>query len=259
MCDSDSSADENTTLIIIVICLSLGVPILLCGVLLVVMTLCYCRSSEPLHGNDVEDGGGNLEYVQPGYPNPIPQEYHKDTLLMRPGNIRDAFLGLDTAVPTGTFARNLRIKEYLKMTPKQRLQALEFAHSNICITKDLQETSFGPTYIGEATGLNENEPTTTVFIKSLRNDAAEHVQQQFMGEMTWASGYNHPNILSLLAVCNGEEPRYMIFEHLEFGTLKHFLRSLDSAWMDFDEILNEEASTAASTASPALGQWPFYL
>ena len=255
-CLPDSSTDARTTLIIIVICLSLGIPILLCAVLLVAMTLCYCRSSEPLRGDDVEDGGGNLDYIQPGYPNPIPQDYHKNTLLMRPGNIRDAFLGLDTSAPTGTFARNLRTKEYLKMTPKKRLQALEFPHSNICITKALQESSFGPTYVGEATGLNENEPTTTVFIKSLRNDTIRHVQQQFTAEMTWASGYNHPNILSLLAVCNREEPRYMIFEHLEFGTLKNFLRSLESAWMDFDQILNEEASTAASTASPALGRCP---
>ena len=221
------------------------------------MTLCYCSSSsgeQGGRGDDVEDAGGNLEYIQPGYPNPVPQDYHKNTLLMRPGNIRDAFLGLDNAAPTGTFARNLRTKEYLKMTPKQRLHALEFPHNNICITKHQAENSFGSTYIGEAMGLNENEPTTTVFIKSLRNDAAEVVQQQFMAEMTWASGYSHPNILSLLAVCNREEPRYMVFEHLVYGTLKHFLHTLDSAWMDFDEMLNEEASTAASTASPALGQ-----
>ena len=253
-CSPDSPTNADTTLIIIIICVSLGVPILLCGVLLVAMTLCYCKSGERLCGDDVEDGRGNLEYVQSGYPNPIPQDYHKNTLLMKPGNIRDAFLGLDTSAPTGTFARNLRTKEYLKMTPKQRLRALEFPHTNICITKDLQESSFGPTYNGEATGLNESEPTTTVFIKSLRNDTVDYVPQQFRAEMTWASGYNHPNVLSLLAVCNSEEPRYMIFEHLEFGTLKNFLSSLDSAWMDFDQMLSEEASTAASTVSPALGQ-----
>ncbi|CAI7999143.1 Inactive tyrosine-protein kinase transmembrane receptor ROR1 [Geodia barretti] len=218
----------RTTLIIIVICLCLGIPILLCAVLLVATTLCYCRSSEPPRGDDVQDGGGNLEYIQPGYPNPIPQDYHKNTLLMRPGNIRDAFLGLDNSAPTGTFARNLRSKEYLKMTPKQRLQALEFPHSNICITKDSRRAS-------------------------LRNDTIKHVQQQFTADDDVGLGLHHPNILSLLAVCNREEPRYMIFEHLEFGTLRHFLRSLDSAWMDFDQILNEEASTAASTASPALG------
>ena len=203
----------------------------------------------------MEDGTGNLEYVQPGFSNqPIQPDYHRKTLLLRPGNIRDAFLGLDSSAPTGTFARNLKTKEYLKMTPKQRLHALEFPHSSICIMKDQQESSFGPTYIGEATGLNENEPTTTVYIKSLHHEADEHIRQQFVAEMTWASGYSHPNVLCLLAVCNREEPRYMVFENLEFGTLKHFLHTLDSAWMDFDEFLNEESSTVASTASPALGQ-----
>ena len=45
----------------------------------------------------------------------------------------------------------------------------------------------------------------------------------------------------------------MVFEHLEYGTLKDFLQSIDSAWFDFDEVLNDEASTCASTANPMLG------
>ena len=173
---------------------------------------------------------------------------------MRPGNIRGAFLGLDSKAPTGTFARNLKTKDYTKMTPKQRLQALEFPHNSICIIKDRGENSFGPIYIGEATGLYESEPTTTVYIKTLRNDASGNLRQKFTVEMTWASGYDHPNVLPLLAVCNKEQPNYMIFENLEFGTLKHFLHTLESAWTDFDEFLNEEASTCASTTSPALGK-----
>ena len=253
-CDSTPSGVSDT-LIILVTSLCLGVPIVLCATLVIVMIVCFCcTSSEPKRGKDVEDQGNNLEYAQPGYANQLPpSDYNRSTLLMRPSNIRDAFLGLDSAAPTGTFARNLKTKEYLKMTPKQRLHALEFPHSSICIMKDQQESSFGPTYIGEATGLHENEPTTTVYVKSLRNDADQHIKQQFTAEMTWASGYSHPNVLSLLAVCNREEPRYMIFEHLEYGSLKHFLHTLASAWMDFDEILNEEASTVPSTTSPALG------
>ena len=249
-----SSGSDSNTILIIVISLSLGIPIILCAILLLIMVICCCGSNEPNQGNDVVDDPENLEYIQPGYANQLSPDYHKHTLLMRPGHIRDAFLGLDNVAPTGTFARNLKTKDFLKMTPKQRLQALEFPHNSICIMKDQQETSFGPTYIGEATGLNENEPTTTVYIKSLQNEASGAIRQQFTAEMTWASGYSHPNVLSLLAVCNREEPRYMIFEHLEFGTLKNFLHTLESAWMDFDEFLNEEASTAASTATPALGK-----
>ena len=232
----------------------MGIPIALGAILLIVLALCCCTPRKPNDDKDVENTAENLEYVQPDSASQLPQNYHKNTLLMRPGNIRDAFLGLNMPAPTGTFARNLKSKDFLKMTPKQRLHALEFPHNNICIMKDQQESSFGLTYIGEATGLNENEPTTTVYIKSLRNEADEHTRQQFMAEMMWASGYSHPNVLSLLAVCNREDPRYMIFEYLEFGTLKHFLQTIDSAWMDFDEFLNEEASTVDSTASPALGK-----
>ena len=248
----DCVPDSNSnTILITAICLGLGIPIALCAIVFIIMALyCYTPNKSNVD-KDVENAPENPEYVQPGYAN---QNYRNNTLLMRTGNIRDAFLGLSTSAPTGTFARNLKSKDFLKMTPKQRLHALEFPHNNICIMKDQQESSFGPTYIGEATGLNENEPTTTVYIKSLRNEADNHMRQHFMAEMTWASGYSHPNVLSLLAVCNREDPRYMVFEYLEFGTLKHFLHTIDSAWMDFDEFLNEEASTVDSTASPALGK-----
>ena len=254
-CPTSSSTSDRNTILIIVICLGVGIPIALLAIVLVTVALCCCGSSEPDKKKEEEKAPENVDYVQSGYANQAPQNYRRDTLLMRPGNIRDAFLGIDSAAPTGTFARNLKTKDYLKMTPKQRLQTLEFPHDNICIIKDQQESSFGPTYIGEATSLHESEPTTTVFIKSLRNEAPGHLRQQFTAEMTWASGYSHPNILSLLAVCNREEPRYMIYEHLEFGSLKQFLHTLDSAWMDFDEFLNEEISTAPSTASPALGEY----
>lgn len=253
--DCPSSDGNNRTVLIITICLGVGIPIALLAILLAIMALCCCTTSKKDQSDDVEDSPAKIEPSQPGYANQLPQNYNRNTLLMRPGNIRDAFLGLDSTAPTGTFARKLKTKEYLKMTPKQRLQALEFPHSNICIIKDRGENSFGPIFIGEATGLHENEPTTTVYIKSLRNDASGSLRQKFTVEMTWASGYSHPNVLSLLGVCNKEEPYYMIFENLEFGTLKHFLHTLETAWMDFDEFLNEEASTCASSTTPALGKF----
>ena len=176
-----------------------------------------------------------------------------DTLMMRQSVVRGALLDVNMSPRSSTIARELGTKEFLQKSPKQRLNALEFPHGNICLLKNLWETNFGKTYLGEASGIKQNELSTTVFIKSLRERASSKLRQQFSIEMTWASGFNHPNIITLLGVCNREEPRYMIFEHLEYGSLKDFLSSIDSAWLDFDEVLNDNASTCASTAYPILG------
>ena len=92
--------------------------------------------------------------------------------------------------------------------------------------------------MGEASGLDQNNELTSVFIKSLRNTTNAKLRQQFRIEMTWASGFSHPNIISLLGVCLKEEPHYILYEYLEYGSLKEFLQSVSSMWFDFDRFLD---------------------
>ena len=254
-CKDSSSSNSITYLIPTIIGLIVGIALITILLLWIAFKLCHCSSrSRADQKPDAEEASHCTDPIQPGYANQLSQNYHQNTLLMRP---RAAFISLDSTAPTGTFPRNLKTKNFLKMSPKQRIQALEFPHERICIMKDQEGSSFGPTYIGEATGLHENEPTTTVFIKSLRNGATEDIKRQFNAEMIWVSSYSHQNVLPLLAICNKEEPHYMVYEYLEFGTLKHFLCNLDSVWMDFDDFLNEESSMAPSTTTAsALGnEW----
>lgn len=176
------------------------------------------------------------------------------TLMLRSSVVHGALLDVNMSPRTSTLTRRIGTQDFIKMTPKQRLHSLEFPHDNICLLKNLWETNFGWTCLGEASGIFQNELSSTVFIKTLREHASSKLKQQFRIEMTWASGFSHPNIIQLLAVCTKEQPQYMIFEYLEYGSLKDFLQSIDSAWDDFDTVLNDAASTcASSTHNPALG------
>ena len=46
-----------------------------------------------------------------------------------------------------------------------------------------------------------------------------------------------------------EEPNYMIFEYLEYGSLKEFLQSIGSMCFDFDQFLGDAASTNVADIS----------
>lgn len=123
---------------------------------------------------------------------------------------------------------------------KERL--IEFPRTNICILRELGDTTFGPMYLGEATGLDENELSTTALIKTLKLGSSVTVQEEFNNELRWAVDFKHPNILPLLAVCTRDLPKYLIYEYLEYGTLKHFLQSTASALGAFDDALTDLAA-----------------
>ena len=132
---------------------------------------------------------------------------------------------------------------------------IEFPRTNICILRELGETTFGPLCLGEATGLDENELSTTVLIKTLKLGTTATVQEEFNSELNWAVEFKHPNILPLLAVCTRDQPKYLIYDYLEYGTLKHFLQSTASALEAFDDALTELAtddSTSTLQCHPVL-------
>lgn len=263
----DNTNNSLQANLIAAVCLGVGIPVLSVSVILFLVFFCVYQMRKSKRRNDRDP---YRERNGMGATNPLEkvtdfqfdtpdtgrlgngEQIKRGTLMMHKSAVHSALLNVNISPRSGTLAKRLGTKEFLQMTPKQRLQILDFPHSNICLLKDLWETNFGMTYLGEATGLEPNILSTTVLIKSLKERASSKVRQQFLIEMTWASGFNHPNVISLLAVCR-EEPRYMIFEYLEYGSLKDFLQSIDSAWFDFDEVLSDAASTCPSTNNPALG------
>jgi len=177
------------------------------------------------------------------------------TLMMGPEVVHEVLLNPVTETRTTTFARRMKSNFFLLQPAKQRLKQLEYPRGNICLLRDLWETNFGPVYLGEASGLDPTEDLSSVFIKSLKDRASEKLKQQFTLEMTWASGFNHPQVISLLGVCTTEEPRYMIFEYLDYGSLKEFLQSMASISFYLDPALGggEAASTVDLSAASGSG------
>ena len=208
--------------------------------------------SSTRRGTAVADSFLDQEMYSSGLGAAFPGTGSDCNLMMEDSVVHSALFDINLSPRSATVAKRIGTVEFLSLSPKQRLQQLEFPHGNICILKELGELTFGKVYQGEATGIKENELSTTVYIKSLRERASVSMKSQFIVEMTWASSISHPNILTLLGICNKEYPKYMIYEFLEYGSLKSFLRSIDSAWFDFDEALNDAASTCASSSTPVL-------
>lgn len=217
---------------------------------LAVCCCCVCIDRAKSRGRDEEDGSGSRKCSTSAEGQDTPETTRRmNTLLLRRSMNKGALIGAEMSPRSGTLVRQIGSKEFVRMSSKQRCQVLEFPHGNICILKDLGETNLGKTHMGEATGLRESELSTTVYIKSLRERARSKLRQQFLAEITWSSGFDHPNILTLLAIATRDEPSYMIYEFLEYGVLSDFLKSADSAWMDFEKVLGQE--DAASTHSSA--------
>ena len=271
---SESTGSTPNLSIIIDVSVGVGVPFLLllmAVVCCVPMLVCCCRrrqidDSDP-ERVDYHKGRSSatnpaieIEYVEidggdPGTTRTVDRKDIKSsgTLMLRSSMLHGALLDVNMSPRTSTLTRHIGTQDFIKMSPKQRLHSLEFPHDNICLMKNLWETNFGWTCLGEASGIFHDEISSTVFIKSLREHASSKLKQQFRIEMTWASGFSHPNVIQLLAVCTKEQPQYMIFEYLEYGSLKDFLQSIDSAWDDFDTALNDASSMCESSrVGPAL-------
>ena len=127
-------------------------------------------------------------------------------------------------------------EDIVHFLPKQRLEFLETSQSKICLLSEINESNFGKVYRAEASKLQGGVASTEVLVKSLREEAErDHtLYQHFYTELVWASGFDHPNVLQLLAVCNTGVPKYMIYEYLEFGNLLEFLRSTALVWLEMD-------------------------
>ena len=240
----------------VIVIIALGA---LAGVLLVFVTgtivVLYCCGRAPPtdhHDGADDDTERSRSRRTSSTQQPVTSEDNRRTLLLPRGRRVSRLLQRIGEASTRRVIRfgrsRVRIswRENLHtLLPKQRVQALEIPNSAVCLTGDLKETNFGKVYKGEALGIRSEDGTsTTVLVKSLREESDASVQQLFNVEMVCASGFYHPNILTLLGVCTSDTPRYMVYEYLEFGPLDTFLQSTAAVWIDFDSIADTDASTS---------------
>lgn len=244
-----SSSSSISIGVIVAICIGAALTFLLTFFLLCLLLCClvsYCRTQTDIEEQPNiklnETADASFGAVNPVQKEDLGGDIRPGTLMLRASTVHEALLDVNLSPRTTTLSKKIKTNAFLNLAPKQRLQQLEYPRGNICLVRDLWETNFGPVYVGEANGLEQGDVLTSVFVKSLRNRASMKLRQQFQIEMTWASGFSHPNIISLLGVSMKEEPYYMIYEYLEYGSLKDFLQSASSMWFDFDRILDDTES-----------------
>ena len=178
--------------------------------------------------------------------------FHQATLLLPKQAGRALITNSDMSTQERK-TRKISHQDLTSFSPKQRLQILEFPHSNICLLGEMYESNFGKVYRGEALRLTEVETSTAVWIKSLKEGADEKLLETFNMELFLVSGFDHPNIVQVLAASTLEEPRYIVYEYLEFGSLKDFLQSTAALWLDmevestFASVTDLETNTIASS------------
>ncbi|KAK6180051.1 hypothetical protein SNE40_012270 [Patella caerulea] len=113
--------------------------------------------------------------------------------------------------------------EMSPINPKTTTRAREFPMGNVRFLQELGEGAFGKVYKGELMGLYGDNTMTKVAIKTLKENAAAKVQNDFRREVDLMSEMRHPNIVCLLGVSMKQDPMCMLFEYMTHGDLHEYL------------------------------------
>ncbi|XP_052264611.1 inactive tyrosine-protein kinase transmembrane receptor ROR1-like isoform X2 [Dreissena polymorpha] len=105
--------------------------------------------------------------------------------------------------------------------PSQRVR--EFPIGAVRFLQELGEGAFGKVYKGEVLGMFGENTVSKVAIKTLKENAAPKVQNDFRREVDMMSEMRHPNIVCLLGVVMKQEPMCMLFEFMSMGDLHEYL------------------------------------
>ncbi|XP_033636995.1 inactive tyrosine-protein kinase transmembrane receptor ROR1-like [Asterias rubens] len=106
---------------------------------------------------------------------------------------------------------------------QQKPQVRDFPLAAIKFQEVLGEGTFGKVYKGELMGLEHQYSVNQVTIKTLKENSATKMEQDFNREAEVMASLRHPNIISLLGVCTKEQPMCMLFEFMPHGDLHEFL------------------------------------
>ncbi|KAF0287393.1 Muscle, skeletal receptor tyrosine protein kinase [Amphibalanus amphitrite] len=104
------------------------------------------------------------------------------------------------------------------------LEPLEYARNDIIYVRDLGQGAFGRVFQAKAPDLVQGEDFTMVAVKMLKDEATEDMERDFEREARLLAGFDHPNIVRLLAVCAVGKPLCLLFEFMDQGDLNEYLR-----------------------------------
>ena len=103
----------------------------------------------------------------------------------------------------------------------------------LTLVRELGEGAFGVVHEAKADGIEEEGVVSIVAVKQLRGDCDAQLVDDFFREVDFMSRLEHTRIVRLLGVCSQQEPFSMIFEYMDLGDLRSFLR--DAAGLGMGE------------------------
>ena len=124
----------------------------------------------------------------------------------------------------------------------------EFPSEKLNLTRELGEGAFGVVYEAKAVGIEEEGTVSIVAVKQLRGESSPQIIEDFFREVDFMSRLDHPRVVRLLGVCSQQEPFAMIFEYMDLGDLRSFLR--DAAGLGENE--EEEGEPGRVLDNPLL-------
>ncbi|XP_065224645.1 plexin-A4-like [Planococcus citri] len=118
----------------------------------------------------------------------------------------------------------------------------EFLRGNLTLGKDLGEGEFGKVVQGEAVGILEENVTTTVAVKMLKDSHSDSDMVDLVKEMEILKLIGaHENVLRLLGCSTQNGPLLIITEFAQYGNLLDFLRKRHHfVYQNASEVLAEQ-------------------
>uniref|UniRef100_A0A4W4GD08 Tyrosine-protein kinase receptor n=1 Tax=Electrophorus electricus TaxID=8005 RepID=A0A4W4GD08_ELEEL len=100
----------------------------------------------------------------------------------------------------------------------------EVPRKNITLLRALGHGAFGEVYEGQVLGMNGDNTTMQVAIKTLPEICSEQDEMDFLMEALIMSKFNHHNIVCCIGVSLQILPRFILLELMTGGDMKSFLR-----------------------------------
>ncbi|XP_078070175.1 muscle, skeletal receptor tyrosine-protein kinase [Mustelus asterias] len=133
-----------------------------------------------------------------------------------------------TALPSELLLDRLHPNPMYQRLPlllNTKLLSLEYPRNNIEYVRDIGEGAFGRVFQARAPQLLEQETSTMVAVKMLKEEASPDMQADFQREAALMAEFDHPNIVKLLGVCAIGKPMCLLFEYMAHGDLNEYLRT----------------------------------
>ncbi|XP_067839673.1 muscle, skeletal receptor tyrosine-protein kinase [Heptranchias perlo] len=132
-----------------------------------------------------------------------------------------------TALPSELLLNRLHPNPMYQRLPlllNPKLLSLEYPRNNIEYVRDIGEGAFGRVFQARAPQLLQQETSTMVAVKMLKEEASPDMQADFQREAALMAEFDHPNIVKLLGVCAVGKPMCLLFEYMAYGDLNEYLR-----------------------------------